>query len=528
MAGAGDSHRPLGRLAGAESGLGSLWSRLQRNPWLLLLLAALLFGAGLGLRVPSNVDEERFLGVALEMLQTGNWLVPHRAGEIYGDKPPLFMWLVASLVRLGATPNLALFLPAFFAGIVGTACLYDLGRRLWNRRVGLIAGLLFLATYQTHAVLRDGGIDGLLFLWISLALYGLLRHLLLGPAWRWYYLACAAMGLGIISKGVGFLPALLLIPYAFATRLGWSGVVRMPGQAGRWWLGLLVTLGAIALWLAPMLIWAALDGGADGRAYLNDILLQQTAKRYANAWQHQEPFWYFFVKVIPQYWMPLLLTLPWMVPAWRRELGKHKGRVLVLLGWVALVLLFFTLSSGKRKLYIFPALPGLVLAMAPLMPWLLRRWFAGRPRARKIFVTVAMIWFAAWFARGFIEPLRDGGNDRQLLMAEVARESQGAELVLSNWREGHWLYAQQPIVHFGLDTPNQAEKAAMWLRQHPQAVAMVRADDIDRCFRRELAKPVAGHHEEDWFLVREDADNGQCHDDSQYSIHQFAWKKPLS
>jgi 4-amino-4-deoxy-L-arabinose transferase-like glycosyltransferase len=53
--------------------------------------------------------------------------------------------------------------------------------------------------------------------------------------------------------------------------------------------------------------------------------------------------------------------------------------LLVLLGWVALVLLFFSLSSGKRKLYIFPALPGLVLAIAPLLPWLLKRWFQRRP-----------------------------------------------------------------------------------------------------------------------------------------------------
>ncbi|ONM65372.1 dolichyl-phosphate-mannose--protein mannosyltransferase, partial [Pseudomonas aeruginosa] len=145
---------------------------------------------------------------------------------------------------------------------------------LWNRRVGLAAGLLFLATYQTHAVLRDGGIDGFLCLWISLGVYGLLRHLLLGPAWRWYYLACAAMGLGVISKGVGFLPALMLIPYAYAVRKGWSGVVRMPGQARAWWLGLAVTLGAIALWLLPVVLHVLLGGGADGRAYLDDILLQ--------------------------------------------------------------------------------------------------------------------------------------------------------------------------------------------------------------------------------------------------------------
>lgn len=531
MATPGDSGNPMPRLVPlhvAGTAQHSWWWRCAERPWPLLLLAVLLLGAGLGLRQPSNVDEERFLGVALEMLQSGDWLIPHRAAEIYPDKPPLFMWLVALLVRLGVAPTLALYLPAFGAGLVATGCLYDLGRRLWNRRIGLVAGVLFLATYQTHAVLRDGAIDGFLCLWISLGFYGLCRHLLLGPAWRWFYLACAAMGLGIISKGVGFLPALMLIPYAYAVRKDWPGVVQMPGQARAWWLGLLVTLGAIMLWLLPVVVYVLSSGSADGRVYLDDILLHQTAKRYASAWQHQEPFWYFFAKVIPQYWLPLVLALPWMVPAWRRQLAKHDGRLLVLIGWVALVLLFFSLSSGKRKLYIFPALPGLVLAMAPLVPWLLRRWFAKRPRARQVFIGIALFWFVAWFARGFIEPLRDPGDDRRPLMAEVAQLSGGAELVLTNWREGHWLYARQPLVHFGLDTPNQTEKALTWLRGHPQALAMVRADELEHCFRRELAREVTGDYEEHWFLVGADADNGQCADDTSSPAYHFAWKHPLS
>jgi len=118
---------------------------------------------------------------------------------------------------------------------------------------------------------------------------------------------------------------------------------------------------------------------ADSLAYVKEILLRQTAERYTKAWAHQEPFWYFFAEVIPKYWLPIVPALPWLVPAWRRQLAKRDGRMLVLLGWVALVLLFFCLSSGKRKLYIYPALPALVLAVAPLVPWLLRRWFARRP-----------------------------------------------------------------------------------------------------------------------------------------------------
>ncbi|MFC0709686.1 ArnT family glycosyltransferase [Azorhizophilus paspali] len=490
----------------------------------LLLLALLLLGAGLGLRQPLNVDEERFLGVSLEMLQDGSWFIPHRAGEIYSDKPPLFMWAVALFIRLTGSPKLALFLPALLAGLVATACLHDLGSRLWNRRAGLCAALLFLATYQTFSILRAGQIDGFLCLWIVLALYGLLRHLLLGPAWSWYYLACMAMGLGVISKGVGFLPVLMLLPYSYAVRRGWSGVVPMPGQMRAWLLGLPVALAAIGVWLLPLLVGVALHGDADSLAYVREILLRQTAERYANAWAHREPFWYFFVEVIPKYWLPPVLALPWLVPAWRRRLARRDGRLLVLLGWVALVLLFFCLSSGKRKLYIYPALPALALAAAPLLPWLLHRWIAGRPRRRRLLLGLSLFWFVAWFARGFIEPARTGANPHEGIMRQAAELTGGAELVLTEWREGHWLFARQPIVHFGFRAPATVEQAAAWLRGHPQAFALVPARDLARCFRPERAHRLGGTSRATWLLVGAEADNGACRSDPPARVYRFAWQ----
>ena len=313
----------------------------------LMLLALLLIGAGMGLRQAQNVDEERFLGVALEMLQNGSWLIPHRAAEIYGDKPPIFMWTVAFFTWLTGKPNIALYIPGLFSAVTVTAMVYDLGRRLWTQRTGRNATLLYLATYQTYSILRTGQIDSFLILFTSLGLYGLARHLLLGPAWRWFYAGCAAMGIGVITKGVGFLPALLLIPYAYGVRKGWPGVVAMPGEARKWLLGFALMLGTIAIWLLPLALSILFNGSADEVAYAREILLRQTAGRYAAAWHHREPFWYFFTNVIPQYWLPLVLVLPWLVPAWRRQLQKRDGRVLVLLGWVLLVVLFFCISPGS-------------------------------------------------------------------------------------------------------------------------------------------------------------------------------------
>ena len=46
-------------------------------------------------------------------------------------------------------------------------------------------------------------IDGTLIGIMTLACYGLLRHLLLGPAWRWLWIGCFAAGIGTITKGTG-------------------------------------------------------------------------------------------------------------------------------------------------------------------------------------------------------------------------------------------------------------------------------------------------------------------------------------
>jgi len=492
----------------------------------LVALAVLLMAAGIGWRQPMNVDEERFLGVALEMLQNGNWFIPHRAGEIYGDKPPLFMWTVALFTALTGLPKVALYLPGLMSAAVITAVLHDLGGRLWNRRVGRIAALLFLATYQSYSILRTGQIDSFLCLWVALGFYGLIRHLLLGPAWGWFYLGCAAMGLGIISKGVGFLPALMLLPYAWAVRRRWPGVTVMPGQGWRWSLGLLCVLGGCAFWLLPLLLSIAHGGGAAELAYLKEILLRQTASRYANAWDHREPFWYFFSEVIPKYWLPLILVLPWMLPAWRRQLHKRDGRFLVLLGWVALVLLFFSLSSGKRKLYIFPALPGLVLAIAPLLPWLLKRWFLARPAWRRVFVVVTVVWFSLWFVRGVVEPFKEGINPHETLMVEAEKATGGAELALVRWREGHWLFARQPIVHFGFGR-STSEDALYWMRQHPGSFALVPETELGRCFDAGKARKLGDTSRAQWYVVGADADNGQCQDTAPARVYRFGWQATL-
>ncbi len=182
-----------------------------------------------------------------------------------------------------------------------------------------------------------------------------------------------AAGLGVITKGVGVLALAMLLPAAYAAMRGWRGI-GFPVRDGRFWLGPLALIAAMALWLVPMVSVALSSADPAYRAYLDDILFHQTAGRYASSWDHPQPWWYQF-GVMATAWLPVALALPWAFSAWRRRLRRRDPRYLLPLAWWLLVVVFFSIPSGKRDVYIMPALPMMCLALAPLLPGILRlRW----------------------------------------------------------------------------------------------------------------------------------------------------------
>ena len=67
-----------------------------RQRWVLLALTVFTFFFLLGSRALNEPDEGRYSEVAREMIETGNWLVPHFWYLPHLDKPPMTYWLVAT------------------------------------------------------------------------------------------------------------------------------------------------------------------------------------------------------------------------------------------------------------------------------------------------------------------------------------------------------------------------------------------------------------------------------------------------
>jgi 4-amino-4-deoxy-L-arabinose transferase-like glycosyltransferase len=335
--------------------------------------AVLVLAAGFGLRDPWPADEPRFVLVAKQMVESGDWLFPQRGSELYPDKPPFYFWLLALAGLATGSWRWSFLLPSLLAGLGTLWLVFDLARRLWNARAGLWAAAAVLAVPAFVYQAKRAQIDPTLVFLTTLALYGILRHLLLGPAWRWFVGGCFAAGLGVISKGVGFLPLLALLPFAWMRWRGWPGLpAPAPGDGWRWAAGIGAFFGAIALWFVPMLLSALYDGNASHRAYLDDILFKQTATRYLDPWHHHEPAWY-FLEVIVLFWAPFALAWPWLARPWRQSFAARDARVWLPLAWALLVIAFFTGSAGKRDMYILPALPGFALAAAPFLDAILQR-----------------------------------------------------------------------------------------------------------------------------------------------------------
>lgn len=547
-------------------------NQTRRETWLFWLFALLILATGLGLRDPWPADEPRFALVAKQMVESGDWLFPHRGSELYSDKPPLFMWMQAALLWLTGNLRIAFLLPSLLAALGTLWCVTDLGARLWTRRIGLYAGWITLLTIQFTWQAKKAQIDPMVVFWITLSCYALLRHVLQGPNWRLWALGWAAAGLGTITKGVGVIALLILIPAAVASLRGWAGV-RIHARDARFWLGPLAFVAACGVWLVPMLIAALGNGSGDYRAYVDDILLRQTVTRYANSWHHGQPWWY-FIEVLLTAWLPTALALPWAIPAWRRRLRRRDARFLVPLGWVLLVFVFFSIPSGKRDMYILPALPMLALALAPLLPGILRRpnaqrlllgfvlvfslaalgaglaMLLGDPgferrfmEGRDAHVADGLAWMftaiggfglgsALWFGRrrahGALVAmltalwllyslvgaplLNDGSSSRGLMRNVGAAIGPQAELGLVGWREQQLLMADRPAADFGFkrDTGLQFADGVRWQHARPQARWLLAEEGLGlpACIDRARARDMDVANGRRWWLLDAESTRG--------------------
>lgn len=326
--------------------------------WVIMLLAALFWGAEYWQRDLWEPDEARFAYVAREMRQDGHWLVPYRSGEFYAHKPPLMFWLINAVSTLngGEINRITTRLPTLAGTILSLWTTGRIAAVLFGGAAGWMAPMLLAVTALFWKVNGMGQIDGLLCGLEMLAFWLLFSTP--EPKGRGQFRVAAAyliMGLAILAKG----PVGLLVPLgAWVAFTAFSGEPRRLRRAHLLW-GPPLALLPVALWLGAIVYFKAAPEG-----FFDELLFKQNVGRVTGEFAsgHNKPVWYFAQYFIIDF-LPWTLLLPAAVLALKKTPADRKA-VKSVTAWLLFVILFFSLSSTKRNLYTLMAYPAAAMLLA--------------------------------------------------------------------------------------------------------------------------------------------------------------------
>jgi len=360
-----------------------------RTRLLLLQLAELLgvcaffFFFGLGAFGLAGADEPRYAQIAREMYQRHDWIVPTLNGSPWLEKPVLLYWkIMGSYMMYGVQDWVARLPAAFYATGLVLAIFFFMRR--FRPGSELDAALIAVSMPAIFAFARAASTDMLLSAPFCVAMLAW---------WAWHetgkklwlggfyvLLAVAALAKGPVAPA---LAVLIVAAYAALRRDGKIFVRSL-------WLPGFLLFFVIALpWYIAVQVKAP--------EFFRVFFVEHNLERFGtNLYQHERPFWYY----IPVF---LLSVLPWIVftmPALFESIRSGAAQLRkvaspaqdedqeqgasgndrlshFLLLWIAVPIVFFSISRSKLPGYILPAIPPAAVLTAAY----LHRRQTGVPRA---------------------------------------------------------------------------------------------------------------------------------------------------
>jgi 4-amino-4-deoxy-L-arabinose transferase-like glycosyltransferase len=325
-------------------------------PFALATLVLLLFLPPAGLRDWWYPDEPDVALPAIEMATRGDWVIPTHNGVPWLDYPPLAYWgaRAAGTLAGGITPSATRVPMVLFAALFVAATVW-LGRQLGQVQWGLLGGTVLIATPTLwfHASNLQADLGYAAFIALGLAVYHR-GELASGIGWR--ILAFACFGIAILGKGpLGVLLPGLILSLWHAWNREWR---RLP---------LLAPLALVSL--AVALPWYLLLCDRLGTEVVWSEIVQQNLDRFGAAKRgHGGKGMLYYLTRLPAdlgVWTAFIIPALWQGFRTRRD--DRSWRLLAV--WLLAPLVFFTLASTKRNVYLLPVFPALALLVAD---WLAR------------------------------------------------------------------------------------------------------------------------------------------------------------
>jgi 4-amino-4-deoxy-L-arabinose transferase-like glycosyltransferase len=371
--------------------------------WWVLVLAAVVFFSSLGETLLWDEDEGFYASTAAEMYARGDWIVPHFNGELFGHKPPWMFWMMMlGYSMFGVSEFAARIFSAVFA-VATVYLVYRLARRLFDSRVAFWSALIFGTSIMFTVVGKTATPDSFLVFFSTLSLlffaeFGFLSQRAdvpseeLGPgrlfpeSWVGIGGVYACMGLATLTKGpIGFVLPMGVI--GLFLMFAGSGAVEPGNQFEhsdpkyRSWIRLfspvcffqalfrMRPLTGILILLAVAGPWFLAVGWLTDGQFHRQFFGVHHFQRFSNSMDgHSGSLVYYPVSILIGMFPWTVLTVP-AILVWWRELGRQKYDTrylsqLLILVWIGVYLVIFSLAATKLPNYVLPAYPALSIFFA--------------------------------------------------------------------------------------------------------------------------------------------------------------------
>lgn len=335
----------------------------NKSLWYLGVSCFLLFFIGLDSFPSIDPAEAYYVEAAREMVELGNYIVPHLNYQVYFSKPIITFWLIAAAYKILGVSELASRLPFALLSTGMVLSVYHCAGKLFQARAGYLAALCLVTSPLFLLVSRISPVD--IAFAFSLELSILATAMTLESKGKiWSYVIWASLALGLLSKG----PAMLVLYGAsIVLFLFW----RRPSlyQQEEWLKKLNVIPGLLVFLLIAVPWHWAVYKATDG-LFLKVFFLYENFARFSGHTNMGKMSWWFYIPVILAGFLPWIVCFPFCFLDYFR---KKEVSMQLFLSFIATTFAIFSLSGTKLITYILPVIPLFAIIVGVFLDrWLIK------------------------------------------------------------------------------------------------------------------------------------------------------------
>ncbi len=312
----------------------------DKNLLILLIVSAIALYINVGSYGVVESSDARYAEIAREMVVSGDYLHPDLLDVHHYHKPPFTYQITALGYKIfGINPFGARFFLQL-AILFQIILVYYLSLVLFNnRKPAFWSALIYISFPIVLISSRNLTTDAFLTTFALLSMYSWVKYRKTGR-WGYFYLFTFSLAMGFLTKG----PVIFIVPVPFI--IAYNRIEKAKHGFSfhhiTAWLLFLVLASSWYLLLVK-----------ENPDFIDYFLGRQTVDRFSkNAFDRTEPFWYFIV-LAPVAGIPWLLLLPYLIKV-NKILFTKRSLPVALAAGIIIPLIFFSISSSKRILYILP------------------------------------------------------------------------------------------------------------------------------------------------------------------------------